>query len=250
MSIKSVLKSITLSPPFVKLYASYLSRRLPQSQGDEADILMHLAQQFNVPHSFVEFGFHPCEYNCLNLSTIGFDGLLIDGDDSTVRLARCLLPKNVRVECKFLTIDNLDLIEEFRPDLGVLSIDVDGVDYWLTKALLPLRPAIVCVEYNASFGLRPITVPYKQTFDRHEEHSSGWYHGASLTAFTSLMKRDYTLHAVSRLGGNAIFVRRELGASESTPRELFRENSLRNSWAKNTASDQWNRICDLPYLQV
>lgn len=70
----------------------------------------------------------------------------------------------------------------------MLSVDVDGNDYWFLKALLPARPAVVVVEYNASFGLNPVTVPYEPAFDRMAKHDSGWYHGASITALTKLCK--------------------------------------------------------------
>jgi len=250
MSFRSLLKPLALASPFVRFYAPLVSGRSPRSQGDEAEILLRLSRQFKTPRNFVEFGFHPLEYNCWKLSEDGFDGLLIDGDSSTIRLARYLLPKNVQAECRFLTVENLDLIANFRPAIGVLSIDVDGMDYWLTKTLLPVRPAIVCVEYNASLGLRPITVPYKAEFDRHVEHRTGWYHGASLSAFYSLLCGEYDLHAVSSTGSNAIFVRRDLGASGSLPHELYRESSLRNSWSGLGAEQQWESICNLQYVTV
>ena len=61
------------------------------------------------------------------------------------------------MEQRFLTRDNLDFIREAFPALGILSIDVDGNDYWFLEALIGIQPAIICVEYNASFGLEPVT---------------------------------------------------------------------------------------------
>ncbi len=250
MQIRAMARNVVLSRPCVRLYAAYLSRTEPSSQSNESDILYELATDCQVDNSFVEFGFHPREYNCVKLTRSGFKGLLIDGDPQTVRLARHLLPSSVRVECSFLTVDNLNPVRDAFDSIGVLSVDVDGVDYWLLKSLLPAKPAIVCVEYNASFGLRPITVPYSASFLRHAAHPSGWYHGASLTALESLMRDNYLLHSVSESGANAIFVRKDLGLPGSSAETLYRENSLRNQWSGVSASEQWRVICDLPYVTV
>jgi hypothetical protein len=88
---------------------------------------------------------------------------------------------------RFLTLDNLDFIRKRFPQLGILSIDVDGNGYWFLKALFDTSPAVISVEYNSTLGFEPITVPYDASFDRHEKHTPlGWYHGPSLTALTKL----------------------------------------------------------------
>jgi hypothetical protein len=233
----------------IGIYARVVARRKARGQGDESELLRSLAVNYSVPRSFVEFGFHPLEYNCAGLAEMGFEGLLIDGEPSTVRLARYLIPAKVQTQCRFLDLHNLDAVTSFRSELGVLSVDVDGIDYWLLKALLPLHPSIIVVEYNASFGLRPITVPYNPRFDRTKEHPTHWYHGASLTALAGLCT-DYVLHAVSDAGTNAIFVRRDLGATGDLPEALYKENQLRNRWANNTAAEQWEQIQKLEYINV
>lgn len=247
--IRSLVKSLLLSPPLVGVYARAVARRKPRGQGDESELLRSLAVQYSIPRSFVEFGFHPLEYNCASLTSMGFEGLLIDGEPSTVRLAEHLIPTNVQTKCRFLDLDSLDVVTGFRSELGVLSVDVDGIDYWLLKALLPLRPSVIVVEYNASFGLRPITVPYNPRFDRTKEHPTHWYHGASLAALAGLCT-EYVLHAVSDAGTNAIFARRDLGALGHSPGAIYKENQLRNGWAKCSADQQWERIKDLEYVRV
>ena len=49
-------------------------------------------------------------------------------------------------------------------DLGLLSIDVDGNDYWIWEAIDSVRPRIVIVEYNSVLGLQPISIPYQGEF--------------------------------------------------------------------------------------
>jgi hypothetical protein len=217
------------------------------SQSNEAAILSRLAQ--GVPKTFVEFGFLPSEFNCSALSD--FSGLLIDCDEISVRVAKIALPRRIRAVKSFLTLENLDLVRKAFPELGVLSIDVDGNDYWFLQALLPVRPHVVVVEYNGSFGLRSIAVPYDAAFDRHAKHPSGWYHGASLAALTGLCERHgMKLVAVSEAGTNAFFVRSERPEARLAGDSAYRENALRNQWSKSTAAQQWERIKDMPFEAV
>lgn len=225
-----------------------------QSQSDEAEILARLVEQLDVPRSFLEFGFSPSELNCASLLHT-FRGLLVDGDRLNVEAARKVMPRRVKAKHLFIDLYNLHLLgERYKPrSLGVLSIDVDGNDYWFLEALLPrLEPAIAVVEYNASFGLRPITVPYDPTFDRHEKHPSGWYEGASLEALTRICARHgYGLVAVSSGGNNAFYVRRDLeGVPPLTAAEAYRECELRNEWSGTTAAEQWEAIDHLEYVAV
>ena len=82
--------------------------------------------------------------------------------------------------------------------LGLLSLDIDGVDYWILNNLSFLEPSIVVCEYNSLFGQKKsVTVPYKKNFIRSEEHYSNLYYGASINAFIDLMrKKTYLLLAL------------------------------------------------------
>jgi hypothetical protein len=243
----SRIASLLRKTPARYLYHRIKALRGGDSQFDEARILVELAQ--TCPKTFVEFGFHPTEYNCIALTD--FSGLLIDGDAGTVKLARALLPRRIEVRHQFLTLDNLDSVACFHGEVGVLSVDVDGNDYWFLDYLLAARPHVVCVEYNASLLLAPITVPYDPQFDRHQKHPSGWYHGASLTAMVQLCsKHDYRLVAVAAGGGNAFFVQEADAMPTLDPVAAFRENQLRNQWSRTTAREQWECIKALPYVAV
>jgi len=224
------------------------------SQSDEAEILARLVERLDAPRSFLEFGFSPSELNCASLLHT-CRGLLVDGDQSNVEAARAVMPRKVKAMQLFLDLDNLEVLaNRYRPgELGVLSIDVDGNDYWFLEALLPeLKPAIVAVEYNPSLRLKPLVVPYDPTFDRHEKHPSGWYHGASLEALTRLCARHgYRLVAIASGGNNAFYARShhdELPALEVA--DAYREEGLRNEWSGTTAAEQWETIQHLPYVTL
>ncbi|MGO9934851.1 MAG: hypothetical protein ACLPV8_23975 [Steroidobacteraceae bacterium] len=214
-----------------------------------------------MPRTFCEFGFDITEFNCSRLVRRGWRGLLIDGERQRVHFANRVLKKDpsldVVAQCAFLDLDNLPgTLQRFQGKqcLGVLSIDVDGNDYWFLQVLLPTRPHLIVIEYNASFGLRPITVPYDPAFDRHRKHASGWYHGASLTALCALADLNgYALVAVSEAGGNAFFIQREQADKSLPPldpREAYRESRLRNQGSRTTAAEQWKMIEHMPYTYV
>jgi hypothetical protein len=190
----------------------------------------------------------------------GYRGLLIDGDELATSVARRVFKdlafSETTVWTKFLTLDNLADIEVFfhGRDLGVLSVDVDGNDYWFLERLIRLRPWIVVVEYNASFGTACISVPYDPAFRRHEKHSTGWYHGASMKALTLLCsKAGYSLVDVSEDGINVFFMRNDVKPDDVATLDAdaaFRENALRNVWSGSRVADQWARIEHLPYRKL
>jgi hypothetical protein len=235
--------------------ALYNFRIKSNSQSDENAILLRLTSRISHPKTFVEFGFHAHEFNCAGLART-YSGLLIDGDERSVVLAKKVLPSSVEAVAQFLTLDSLNIIEERFPaaTLGVLSIDVDGNDYWFLERLINLRPAIISVEYNASFGQRPISVVYDPAFIRHDKHKSGWYHGASLSAMAHLCSNhSYDLAAVDEAGVNAFFVRRDLwdpAMPKLSPENAYREHKFRNQWSGKIAEEQWQAIRDLPYVNV
>jgi hypothetical protein len=254
-TIARLLKGTPLEAPARYVLARAQSLRPGQSQSNEKEILIGLTRHIAVPKTFVEFGFHWHEFNCIGLIR-EFSGLLIDGSTETVALAKRLLPRKIEVEARFLTLDNIGFIEERFCDrpLGILSIDVDGNDYWFLKRLLSLKPAIIAIEYNASFLLRRITVPYKPDFERHREHPSGWYCGASLTAISQLCDdHGYSLVAISDSGVNAFFVRNGFltpALTALSPLTAYRECVLSNMWSGMTAAEQWSVVEHLEFVEV
>ncbi|RWB31848.1 MAG: hypothetical protein EOQ41_12830 [Mesorhizobium sp.] len=247
MNVRSRTHAFLRATP-LRYYFHLAKARLAASpQSDESVILSRIVGQS--PKTFLEFGFHPTEYNCIGLSD--FRGLLVDGDAQTVRLARSLLPKRIEARQSFIDLENIKVLGTHFPELGVLSVDVDGNDYWFLKELLPVRPAVIVAEYNASFGLSSITVPYDPAFDRKDKHESGWYHGASITALTRLCKEHgYKLVAVSAAGGNAFFLPQSSDLPELSPAQAYRESTLRNRWSGTKAKDQWERIKNMPFVEV
>jgi hypothetical protein len=229
-------------------YRAKMTFKGARSQSDEGNIVSELAKRADAPKTFIEFGFHPVEFNCSSLAhSREWRGLLIDGNARQIADARALLPERVEIVETFLTLDNLDFIRWKFKKLGVLSIDVDGNDYWFLERLIDIEPSVICVEYNASFGRKPITVPYDASFDRQQKHPTGWYHGASLSGLAKLCAaHGYGLAAVSEAGVNAFFTR----DGNLDPATVWRPCRLRHEYSGVNQDGQWQRISHMPFVRV
>lgn len=94
-----------------------------------------------------------------------------------------------------------------------LSIDIDGMDYWILKALLSAwiregydMPDLVIAEYNPIHAREEaVTVPYDPA---HRWENNTWY-GASLAAFEKIaVEHGYTL-CRTHAGINAFLLRND-----------------------------------------
>jgi hypothetical protein len=96
--------------------------------------------------------------------------------------------------------------------MGLLSIDIDGNDYWIWDSINVVNPRIVICEYNSVFGDEHcVTIPYSADFVRQNVHSSNLYFGASLGALSMLAeRRGYFFVGCNSAGNNAFFVRKDV----------------------------------------
>ena len=250
--IKNFIKETPLIVPFIFLKHKYSKKIF--SQSNEAKIIDRLISRFDVPKRFIEFGFSGWEFNCIKIAN-EWEGLLIDGGAYNVTIAKIIFPKKVIAKKIWLTLDNMDyVINHFdKKQIGILSIDVDGNDYWFLKKLIVMNPAIIIIEFNVSFGTRPISVPYDPAFDRTIKHESWEYYGASISAMHYLCdQHNYSLVEVSQNGVNAFFVRndlfgpddRKMSVSEGYGRKVYPDGSLAPTLKF------WDEIKHMPYVDV
>ena len=256
-NLKEKLRSIILLK-IPDLYWKIKARS--QSNNLENKYIFKYSKQFSIDKSFIEFGFSLIEFNCVQIAKKGFKGLLIDANSNTCDLANNIFRRlglKVNALNYWLKVDSLEPILEFiknnKNKLGVLSIDIDGVDYWILKEIYKhIKPEIIVVEYNASFGLKPISVPYDENFERMTYHKSGWYHGASFTAFQKLLEDEYILKE-NIDGLNLIFIRKDKFQNIKTnnfPIVTYKEQKVRNIISKLNASRQWEFIKNLEFEEV
>jgi hypothetical protein len=230
-----------------------------QNDGEESKLLNDLAPYLE-KKSFIEFGFDIGEFNSVPLISHGFKGLLIESWHVEVHLFN-LIAKTHKLKTKalncFLTLDDIEPIELFvkaNQGLGVLSVDIDGNDYWILLEILKIvNPEVIIVEYNASFLDYSITVPYDKDFDISKQQSP-IYHGASLMAFYNLLSvKNYRLVANTN-GINLFFIKKELADKANMKSykgmEIYKENKLRNDGNTTNAKDQWATIKNLEYIEV
>jgi hypothetical protein len=239
------------------------------SQWGEDGIIQHLVQHLDVgARTFVEFGVEDfSESNCRFLMMKdNWRGFVIDGSErnmARLRSSNYFWKHDLTAECSFITRENIaGLIAKAGFDqLGILSVDIDGVDWHVLEALEHLRPAILIVEYNGVFGSRAaVTVPYDAGFFRTKAHHSNLYYGASLGAFDWLARRrGYSLVGGNSAGSNAFFVRddllndvvRPVSVADAFRTAAFRE--ARNSSGALTFPREAERralIAHLPLLDV
>lgn len=190
------------------------------SQWGEDGIIDWLIERLpGIPKTFVEFGVENyLEANTRMLLWLrNWRGLIIDGSEENiadVKKQDVAWRFNLSSVCAFIDKDNINhLIESsgLRGDIGLLSIDIDGNDYWVWKNIAAISPVLVVCEYNAVYGdLKRITTPYKADFRRNAAHFSNLYFGASLPALIDLGKeKGYSFVGTNSNGCNAFFVRND-----------------------------------------
>ncbi|MFX1394857.1 MAG: hypothetical protein ACFFAH_14955 [Promethearchaeota archaeon] len=154
---------------------------------------------------------------------------------------------------KWITAENINkVIQEGLNDLEIkdkeidlFSLDIDGMDYWIWKALKIVEPNVVIVEYNHVMGYKSITIPYKPDFKSSFENS---YFGASLPAYIKLAKKKgYRLVGVNNLYNNAFFVKNEIG-KDILP-EISYEKCIQKRW-NSLRKKYWDDIKNLEFVQI
>jgi hypothetical protein len=191
------------------------------SQRGEDGIIQHLTKVVEMKNkTFIEFGVEDFfESNCrFLLVKDNWKGFVIDGSAQNIarlKQSHFFWKYHLLAIDAFITKENInDLLAEsgFDADLGILSVDIDGNDYYVLEAITHFYPRILICEYNAVFGgVRKISVPYESDFHRTKRHYSNLYFGASLAAMTFLAnQRGYTLVGTNSSGSNAFFVRNDL----------------------------------------
>jgi len=236
------------------------------SQWGEDGLIDYLVSRVPIERPwFVEFGVE--DYREANtrylLMNRNWRGLVIDGSEANVRSVKAediSWRFELEARCAFVTRDNINaLLGEagFTGDLGLLSIDIDGNDYWVWEAIDVVSPRIVVVEYNSLWGpTAAVTVPYDPAFVRGQKHHSNLYYGASLTALARLgSRKGYTLVGGNSAGNNAFFVRDDLRGSlpavspaHAYRRAAFREG--RDAAGALTLVDFTSRLRSVAHLLV
>ena len=188
------------------------------SQNNEDGIINHIFDILKIDKlNFMEIGFDYYQNNSLAVLKRCNKGLFIDGDNKKAIILRNVLKlfypaTKITVQNALVDIDNINEIKEQnfnnQEEIDFLSIDVDGIDYYLLKEI-NFKPKLICIEYNFWFGKDlSCAVPYKKNYSID---SLSNYVGASLKALTELANsKGYHLIALDSACINAFFIRDDL----------------------------------------
>lgn len=236
------------------------------SQTDEDGILLYI---FSLIGSGNKLCLELCagdgiECNTANLIVHhGWHGLLVDADEDSVVRGNDFYRRNPHTYVyppKFIhswvTRDSVnDLVRDngFEGEIDFLSLDMDGVDYWIWDALTVVQPRVVLVEYQDIIGPdKALTVPYDENFNAYEHSITRGmpnFCGASLLAFAKLAKtKGYRLVGCNRYGYNAFFVRNDQGA-DVLP-EISVENCFTHPKAQWGIKERFPLVKDYPWVEV
>jgi len=218
------------------------------SQWGEDGIIEYIVSKLPIQNKFfIEFGVE--NYNESNTRFLmmnrNWGGVIIDGSIENIEYVKnrdYFWKYDLNPVASFITKENINkLIHEkleelnIEPDIGLLSVDIDGVDYWVLREINCIEPMIIICEYNSIFGNKiPLTVPYDANFIRSKYHYSNLYWGANLIAFEKLLnERNYIYIGSNSQNSNSFFIKKDMANKylsdlvENIP--VFEESKVRES---------------------
>jgi hypothetical protein len=231
-AMNSVVAQLSLMMQYKNLFASgHHALKLSEvgfrvnSQHEEDGILLYIFALIGVTNKIcVEIcAGDGIECNTSNLIiNHKWTGLLVDGNDANVDVARefysrhpntMIWPPQVRKA--WITKDNVNQVISdggINGSIDLLSLDIDGVDYWLWEAMNVINPRVVVLEFNHLLGPdKAVTVPYSDSFVAEFTRYGSDYAGASLAAFVKLgRKKGYRLIGTNAFATNAFFIREDV----------------------------------------
>jgi hypothetical protein len=208
---KLYLDGVELPPPYDVLSQRFRIR----SQNEEDGLLLALFKRIGTTNRrCVEIG---CGSNGGNsgflVQECGWTGLMVDANRASIATVTVRYAGHAVTIVKHRVtredVNQLLTVNGFSGELDLLSLDIDGNDYWVWEAITVCSPRVVVLEYNWLFGPdRAVTVPYDADFKVGASGTRS-YRGASLAAFAHLARRKgYRLVATERV--NAVFLRSDV----------------------------------------
>ena len=238
------------------------------SQFGDDGIIQFLIDKLEIDYeyqNFIEFGVE--DYSEANTKFLllnnNWSGLILDSSNENIEnIKKKIFFWKFELEAikSFITKENINSVitnsNINRKKIGILSIDIDGNDYWVWKEINVIDPLIVIVEYNSTLGFeKKISIPYKQDFERSKAHHSNLYWGASIEALKFLAKqKGYKFLTTNSAGNNAYFIKEnifdkiKLDLKKNTYQSKFRES--RDESGKKTFINYDQRLSIIGHLEV
>jgi hypothetical protein len=222
------------------------------SQFGEDGIIQWIINKLQITNkSFIEFGVgNYLESNTrFLLENNNWKGFIIDGDKKNIEFIKknaIYWEYDLTAECAFITRENINdlfLDHGFQGDIGLLSIDIDGNDFWIWEVIDVISPQIVICEYNSVFGdTYAITVPYHPEFNLTRAHYSNLYWGVSLPALCILAEtKGYDFIGSNSAGNNAFFIRKDCSGP-------FQKISAKQGYVRSNYRESLDQSGNLTYV--
>jgi hypothetical protein len=189
-------------------------RKVTSQNGEDGVLLEILSRIGASTRYFVEFGASDgTEGNCVLLADVaGWRGLFVESsnedfarldgkyaNNSGVRTVQALMTSE--------TVEDVFRAADVPEEFDVLSVDIDGADYWVWEAISSFRPRVVIIEHNSALDANTRLVQPRDLTDWDKTE----FFGASLGALADLGDaKGYRLVHVEMSGLNTFFVRSDL----------------------------------------
>lgn len=186
----------------------------------------------------------------------GWWGYLFDGNEHSVEAGRTFFSRckdtflyPPRFTQTWITAENVNSCLEKSGAVGavdLLSLDIDGMDYWIWRAISVIKPrVVVCETQNIIPGDKALTVPYEPGFVSKSED----FRGASLAAMCKLgREKGYRLIGTHRYGFNAFFMLN--GVGEDHFPEVSAASCLNDPVSTWLRDERWSRVRALNWQEV
>lgn len=227
------------------------------SQFEEDGKLLYIFSLLGMKEkTFIEIGSDDgVNSNSANLYfNFDWQGLFIDGNKKSLERGRRFYskyphpwysaPQFLHAMVKRENINELIKTAGYEGEIGFLSIDIDGNDYWIWDALEVVQPQVVMIESHVIFGYENRVVPYDPDYVYPGKHPA--YHGASPLAMKKLgQKKGYRLVGANEMGFNLIFIKNEYLQKELPEvgiEELLQHPATVRSFKKFEAVSNWEYL--------
>ena len=237
------------------------------SQNTEDGIILYILKHIGVKtKKFVEIGIeNGNECNTTNLlKNFDWSGVQIEGNKNFYQQAKVSMReilgkkiKNLELLNVFVTKKNINQIlkrKNIDKEVDLLSIDIDGNDFWIWKEINIIKPRIVIIEYNSFFGPnKSATIKYDPNFNWDHKNNRSYY-GASLKALENLgKKKKYSLIGVDQNGVNAFFIRndiaKKINLKPKTSKDVYL-NNIREERDKKKYNYECKRLLNQKIVQI
>jgi hypothetical protein len=188
----------------------------------------------------------------------GWWGTMFDGSAENVERARQLYdhhpetfiypPKIKQAWITAETVNKSVVDAGLSGPIDLLSIDIDGNDYWVWKALDVVDPRVVVIEYHNPIPPElALTIPYDPNFSIDSLDDD--FRSASLLAMVTLgREKEYRLVGTNRYGFNAFFVKN--GIADDLLPEVTPESCANDPYTQDAQRTRWPRVASKNWVEV